>query len=571
MSWLRPLRFLACLLIATAFSGSALAEEAAAPAESDVAEDVKPVNSRPEKTSRSRKAVRGSEAELIFMNRTIAVFRAHIVGISPDDRARRALARIDERVPRGGPLKVTTQPSVLGTMVQLDGETIFFIAPDDVDVLRDESQAAATKLAVARFEQALAEASEGRDAKAMWRGLMFSALASLAAMVLWRILRWARRSVQRRLLRWSSVQVQRLRIGNTVVLRRERVLTLIRMALTALNFLLASLLIYEWLSIVLAQFPFSRPWGEKLNDFLIEQLQVFALAIVSAVPGVLTAAVIFWIAYTVSQGFNTFLERIQGGKIKAAWMEPDLALPTRRIVTVLVWIFAVAMAFPYLPGSQTEAFKGMSVLIGLMVSLGASSLVGQAFSGLILTYGRVYRRGDFVRIGEHQGTVVDVGIFTTRMRTGMGEELTLSNATILGGTTSNFSRMAKDKSNGKGFMVEVKVTVGYDTPWRQVHALLALAAQRTEGILSDPAPKVFQTALTDWYAHYRVVCTASPERADVRAELMSALHAQTQDVFNEFGVQLMSPQYFEDPPVPKVVPPDRWYAAPAQPPAGKDA
>ena len=219
------------------------------------------------------------------------------------------------------------------------------------------------------------------------------------------------------------------------------------------------------------------------------------------------------------------------------------------------------MAYPYLPGAQTEAFKGLSVLVGLMISLGSSNLVSQAASGLILTYGRVFRRGEYVRIGQHEGTVTDMGLFATRIRNGLGEELTLSNAAVLNESTKNYSRAVK----GHGFVLDTTVTIGYDTPWRQVYALLEEAARRTPGVLVDPAPQVFQTALSDWYPQYRLVCQAIPSEPRPRALVLSVLHANIQDVFNEYGVQIMSPQYFEDPATPKIVPPEKWYAPPAKP------
>jgi small-conductance mechanosensitive channel len=222
------------------------------------------------------------------------------------------------------------------------------------------------------------------------------------------------------------------------------------------------------------------------------------------------------------------------------------------------------MAYPYLPGSDTEAFKGLSVLVGLMLSLGASNLVGQLASGLILTYTRTFHTGEYVRVDQHEGTVVNLGAFTTRIRTGMGEELTISNSQVLGAVTHNFSRAVK----GPGFIVDTTVTIGYDTPWRQVNALLVQAALRTPGVLAEPPPRVFQVALSDFYPEYRLVCQAVPSEPRPRAEVMSLLHANIQDLFNEYGVQIMSPNYRGDPASPKLVPPDQWYAAPAKAPPG---
>jgi small-conductance mechanosensitive channel len=177
-------------------------------------------------------------------------------------------------------------------------------------------------------------------------------------------------------------------------------------------------------------------------------------------------------------------------------------------------------------------------------------------------YTRTYRPGEYVRLGEHEGTVVEMGMFTTRLRTGLGEELTLPNSLVLGAVTKNYSRTVR----GRGFILDTAVTIGYDAPWRQVHAMLIEAALRTEGVLADPAPHVFQTALSDFYVEYRVVCQALQTEPRPRAEVLSALHGNVQDVFNEHGVPIMSPHYLGDPAQEKIVPKARWYAAPAAPP-----
>jgi small-conductance mechanosensitive channel len=168
-----------------------------------------------------------------------------------------------------------------------------------------------------------------------------------------------------------------------------------------------------------------------------------------------------------------------------------------------------------------------------------------------------------VRVDNNEGTVTNLGAFTTRIRTGMGEELTISNSQVLGAVTRNYSRSVK----GKGFIVDTTVTIGYDAPWRQVNALLVEAARRTPGVLADPPPHVFQVALSDFYPEYRLVCQAVPSEPRPRAEVMSLLHANIQDLFNEHGVQIMSPHYLGDPATAKLVPREQWYATPAKPPS----
>ena len=271
---------------------------------------------------------------------------------------------------------------------------------------------------------------------------------------------------------------------------------------------------------------------------------------------------IFIIARAITRGVAIFFDRVERGRLHAGWIDADIAKPSRRIFNLVIWIFALAMAYPYLPGAQTEAFKGLSVLVGLMVSLGASSVIGQAFSGLILMYTRAFRNGDYVRIGDTEGTVVELGMFVTRIRTGMGEEITLPNSGIMATTTRNYSRAV----GGTGYVVDTVVTIGYSTPWRQVQAMLEEAARRTPGIAATPAPMVRQTALSDFYVEYRLIAYTPVGQPRQRAEVLNDLHAQIQDVFNEYGVQIMSPHYMMDPKDPQVVPKDKWHLPPARPP-----
>jgi small-conductance mechanosensitive channel len=282
-------------------------------------------------------------------------------------------------------------------------------------------------------------------------------------------------------------------------------------------------------------------------------------ATLHAIPNLAVAVCIFLIARAVIAMLRPVFDNIEVGRGSAGWLDRDTVVPTRRIASALIWVFALVMAYPYLPGADTAAFKGVSVLIGLMISLGSSSIVGQGASGLILMYSRSLRRGEYVRIGEQEGTVTEVGLFMTKLRTGLGEEVCLPSAMILGAATKNFSRVVE----GVGYIVDTNVSIGYDTPWRQVDAMLLEAARRTYGILPAPRPQVFQTSLSDFYPVYRLVCQAVPETPRLRAEVLDALHGNIQDVFNEHGVQIMSPHYMMDPATSKVVPPEKWFTPPA--------
>lgn len=499
---------------------------------------------------------------LHYFNRPVVTFRSSLSGVSASDRAQRAAARLREQLDAPGPHRVDQKPEPMGVLVQIDGATTFVVTADDVDVLQQESLEASAQRAAQALERVIAESREARDWQALLWALGWSALASALALVLAWALRRGHAALARRLVTLSEWHSRKLQWGGIELLQRERAAAVVRKLLNGAYAVVVLLLVYEWLSFVLARFPFTRVWGETLNSYLLNLLGLIGGAMVGAVPGLFTAVVIFYLARAATGMLHRFFDRVQQGQHSVAWLDADVAVPTRRIATAVVWLFALAMAYPYLPGAQTEAFKGLSVLVGLMISLGASNLVGQAASGLILTYGRVFRRGEYVRIADQEGTVTDVGMFATRIRTGLGEEVTISNTTILGSTTKNYSRAVQ----GEGYVLDTTVTIGYDTPWRQVHAMLQEAAARTEGVLTTPEPQVFQTALSDWYPVYRLVCQAVPSEPRPRALLLSALHANIQDVFNTYGVQIMSPQYIADPQTPKQVPPDQWFAAPAQPP-----
>lgn len=499
---------------------------------------------------------------LHYFNRPVFTFRGALSGVSAADRTQRAAARLREQLDSQGPHRVSQKPDAMGVLVQIDGATTFVVTANDVDVLQQETLEASAQRAAQALDLVIAESREARDWQAMVRALGWSALATALALALAWVLRRGHAALARRLVTLSEWHSRKLQWGGVELLQRERAAAVVRKLLNGVHSLVLLLLVYEWLSFVLARFPFTRVWGETLNSYLLNLLGLIGNAIVGAVPGLFTAVVIFYLARAATGMLHRFFDRIQQGEHSLAWLDADVAVPTRRITTAVVWLFALAMAYPYLPGAQTEAFKGLSVLVGLMISLGASNLVGQAASGLILTYGRVFRRGEYVRIADQEGTVTEVGMFATRIRTGLGEEVTISNSTILGSTTKNYSRAVQ----GEGYVLDTTVTIGYDTPWRQVHAMLEEAAARTEGVLASPEPQVFQTALSDWYPVYRLVCQAVPSEPRPRALLLSALHANIQDVFNTYGVQIMSPQYIADPQAPKQVPPDQWYPAPAQAP-----
>ena len=522
-------------------------------------------SSAQDKGARASPKAQGAGAELSVFNRHIATFRAPVLGIHPEDRVERATKQIEQLLERSGKHAVTEKATPLGRVVSIDGTFAFVLVPEDVDPLKEEDFDTAVEKAVQAVQVVVEETRESRDLHALLRGALFSLAATgILVLLIWGMRR-LRLALTRRLTALAETHAGKLRLGGSELVNRERLLFLVQWLVNLVSWVVTLLLVYEWLGFILARFPYTRPWGEGLIRFLSGMVVKVLSAVVEAIPGLVLAAVVFLGARFVIQLLRTFFDRVERGDFVVRWLEPETVMPTRRIANVVVWLFALAMAYPYLPGAGTEAFKGLSVLIGLMISLGASSVIGQGASGLILMYSHTLRVGDYVRINDHEGTVVEAGLFITRVRTGMGEELTLSNALVVGAVTRNYSRVVK----GPGFVVDTVVTIGYDAPWRQVEAMLLEAARRTEGVVQEPPSRVHQTALADFYVEYRLVTYAVPEKPVPRALVLTALHANIQDVFNEHGVQIMSPHYLGDPAQAKVVAKADWYPAPASPPGAK--
>ena len=495
-------------------------------------------------------------------NRTIIILRGPIAGYTAKERATSTMERIEAALAAEHMPTVTIEDVEGGTRVLLGGKHAFLVTKVDIDEQAGETTQIVARETVKRLDQAIAERREQETPRYLATAAAFSAVVTLLyGALLWVLFR-LNRLIRQRLELAAETHSTKLHVSGVHLLDPRSVLSFTRRLLTLAVWLTGLILTSGWVTFVLAQFPYTRPWSEQLEGNLFAIAKEIALAMVGAVPGLLFVVVIVLIARAVIRMMAVFFNRVEQGRLNVGWIDADTARPTRRIFNFLIWVFVVAMAYPYLPGAQTDAFKGLSVLVGLMVSLGASSVVGQAFNGLILMFTRAYRSGDFVRIGETEGTVIELGMFATRIRTGLGEEIMLPNSSIMAASVKNYSRTVP----GTGCIIDTVVTIGYSTPWRQVHAMLEEAARRTPDISATPAPIVRQTALSDYYVEYRLVAYTAVESPAQRVDVLNQLHGQIQDVFNEYGVQIMSPHYMMDPAAAQVVPKKDWYLAPARPP-----
>jgi len=504
-----------------------------------------------------------TEVPLAVGGRTVHVFRGMLGDISAAERAQAARGHIEAALDVPGEGWTSIAPSGEGMIVSLDGKPMFTVTPGDARKLTDESPDSLANQASRTLQKVWTESQERRNPRinmvailkvAAASALLFAILALCA-----KISQWLHRLISRRLANHIDT-ISTAGFGSQFSGIFARVAARLSVLLVWLFGLLA---VFLFLTYALGQFALTRPISENLSESLTSALYEGLRSGAAALPGLFVAVIIFMLARIATQISRAMFDRISTGHLTLGALDAHTAPATRHLVNASIWLFALAMAYPYLPGSHTEAFKGLSVLLGIMVSIGASGLVGQIASGMILAFTRALMVGEYVRIQECEGTVTHLGLCVTRLRTGTGEEVALPNSLVISHVTRNLSRNVA----GGGFVLDTSVTIGYDTPWRQVHAMLLEAAKRISCVRADPAPFVIQTALSDYYVEYRLVVQVGAESGAVRPRVLGDLNAAILDVFNTYGVQIMSPNYRGDPDTAKIVPPSDWHKAPARPDA----
>ncbi len=390
------------------------------------------------------------------------------------------------------------------------------------------------------------------------RGLALSAGATVVLIfLLWGLIR-ARRAISGLLARVATRRAEGL--ASKGVDLAPIIKAVARAAVLGGSWAVGVGLVDAWITFVLGRFEATAPWADALNGQVIGVLKGVGLEAVRSVPGLVGVAVIVLLARGTASFLDGLFTRVAAGTLQVPGIHPETLSATRRLATALVWVVALAASYPYLPGAGTEGFKGLSLVIGVMVSLGSTGLVAQAMSGLVVVYSRSLAAGDYVRLGETEGVVSEVGMLSTKVITLRGEEVTVPNGVVIGGPVHNFTRLTR----GQGAQVSTSVTIGYDAPWRTVEALLLSAASRTAGLRPDAKSYVLQRALQDFYVQYDLVVRL--EQPLDRPQVMSRLHANIQDAFNEAGVQIMSPHFLGQPEQPVLGPPPPKGPPPSPPP-----
>jgi len=367
-------------------------------------------------------------------------------------------------------------------------------------------------------------------------------------------------------LRWLTVRIgqryqsaiEHIETGTFRLIRAGSIWVATRFAARLFALVAALTILYVYLHIVLDYLPWTRALSANLRGLTVVPLLVLARESVATIPRLLVIFVIVVAARYIIRLARLFFSAIGNGDIKFSGFEAEWSKPTYNIVRVLIIAFAAMVCYPYIPGSGSEAFKGITIFVGVLFSLGSSSLLANIIAGYTMAYRRAFHVGDRIKVGDLLGDVTEIGLMVTHMRSIKNEELVVPNSIILNSNVINYASLSRKQ----GLILHTAVGIGYETPWRQVEAMLLIAAERTPGLLREPAPFVLQLSLNDFAVTYElnVYCDRPSEMDRLYAEL----HRKVLDVFNEYGVQIMTPAYIADPVEPKVVPREQWFAKPAE-------
>lgn len=439
------------------------------------------------------------------------------------------------------------------SMDVIAGDTIIVSVLEPDAAAEGVSRSELANRLVDKIRSAMIKYREEHSIRNLLTGLLFAFIATalLAGFIygLIRLFQKLEHSLDARIRRW--LDPTRIRIFEFMI---EGALVA---ALKLLRLLILAGSLYLYFSLILSFFPWTRTFAESLFGYVANPIKQIGSEIWNELPNLIFLLILFLIVRYFLGVLRFFFAAVEKGELKIAEFYPEWAAPTYKISRILVIIFVVVIAYPYIPGAESRAFQGVSIFLGVLFSLGSTSVIANMVAGVILTYMRGFRVGDVVKIGDTTGKVTAVSLLVTRLRTPKNLEITMPNSLLMNNPVTNYSFAA---SEGR-LIIPVSVTIGYDAPWRQVHGLLLLAAERTAQVLREPAPFVLQSALDDFYVKYELNVYA--ESCNDIPRLFSDLHQNIQDAFNEYGVQIMSPHYVADPETAKIVSRENWRQPPA--------
>jgi len=494
--------------------------------------------STPEPAPAQAPAKEVTKAPVIVKGKTLFTVQERVYSFSPEDRAKAIAERIR---------KLYEDPRVSIDSVRVeDQETTTDIVADDLVIMavtdRDALAAGRSRLELAKeyaevIRTVAKELEREYSLQSLLLGALWTLLATAVLLLAFKLLAIVFPKLYRKLDSWRGTRIRSIRIQRLELLTAERITDLLITVAQGVRIVAVLVLLYFFLPLVFSFFPWTRGWAAVLFEYVMQPLRIVWGAITEYLPNLFFVAVILIVAYYTIKFVKFLFTEVGKGTIELPGFYADWAEPTYKIARFLIIAFTAVVAFPYLPGSKSPAFQGVSIFLGLLFSLGSTSAVANVVAGMVLTYTRAFQVGDRVKIGDAIGDVMGKTLLVTRVRTIKNVDISIPNAMVLSSHIINFSSSAQKH----GLIPHTGVTIGYNAPWRKVHELLLAAADATPNILKEPKPFVLQTSLGDFYVSYE--SNAFTDQPAVMARMYSDLHQNIQDKFNAGGVEIMSPHY----------------------------
>lgn len=459
-------------------------------------------------------------------------------GHTPQQRAEMNAAAITELGKRFNlqPDSVYTESSDIVTDLMYGNKVLAsFIDQDGLweGCSRDQLAAAKRKVIVDKLKVM-------KDKHSLWqlgKRILYFILVIIGQYLLFKLTTWLFNKLKVRIQRLKDTKLKPISIQEYELLDTQKQVNLLVFLANLLRYAVMLLQLILTVPLLFSIFPQTKDLAYKLFSYIWDPIKSIFLGIVEYVPNLFTIFVIWLAVKYLVRLVHYLASEIQSERLKIGGFYADWAMPTFHIVRFLLYAFMIAMIYPYLPGSKSGVFQGISVFVGLIVSLGSSTVIGNIIAGLVITYMRPFKLGDRIKLNDTTGNVIEKTPLVTRIRTPKNEVVTIPNSFIMSSHTVNFSQSARDY----GLIIHSEVSVGYDIPWRKTHQLLVEAALNTPGVVDDPRPFVLETSLQDYYPVYQV--NAYIKDANQLAQVYSDLHQNIQDRFNEEGIEIMSPHY----------------------------
>lgn len=381
---------------------------------------------------------------------------------------------------------------------------------------------------------------EMKDEHSLWqlgKRILYFILVLVGQYFLFRLTIWLFKKLKVRIQKLKDTKLKPFSIQDYELLDTQKQVNLLIFLSNLLRYVIMLLQLLLTVPLLFSIFPQTKSLAYQLFSYIWIPVKSIFTSVIEYIPNLFTIFVIWYAVKYLVRFVHYLANEVKSERLKIRGFYSDWAEPTFHIIRFLLYAFMIAMIYPYLPGSKSGVFQGISVFVGLIVSLGSSTVIGNIIAGLVITYMRPFKLGDRIQLNETTGNVIEKTPLVTRIRTPKNEVVTIPNSFIMSSHTVNYSASAREY----GLIIHSEVSIGYDVPWRQTHQLLIEAALNTPGVVDDPRPFVLETSLSDWYPVYQV--NAYIKEADRLAQIYSDLHQNIQDRFNEAGIEIMSPHY----------------------------